>query len=143
MSNVDLPHYPYYSKFFQDEAFQILSYDIRIPDKFAQFILNVKSFDKMHISALMIDRISQSLGFSLLAYLCKQKNLFFRYFLIKSLSFQFEKMISPKGNLECDINWCDEVLTPQKIKYKLYISMNANKVSVDSEIIVILPKSLT
>ncbi|MCV9909221.1 hypothetical protein OIV19_16585 [Brucella sp. HL-2] len=116
--------YDYFRDHFKAEDFSID--ELFVDTGHISCVVNLTAHDKIHASLLLLDRVSQSLGFSLIAYILKQQGKFARFLLIKSMSWSFTGFIRPNHPVKFEVDYT-ALPEGKKTVYHFIGSVNGNK----------------
>ncbi|PYE86488.1 hypothetical protein [Phyllobacterium leguminum] len=104
--------YDYFTDHFRDETFSFREF--LIDAESVSCIVDLDSYEPTNVSLLLLDRILQSLGFAVSAYILQQQGRQFKFLFIKGIRWNFAGPIRPGRPVRLQSTYDMQFLSPRK-----------------------------
>ncbi|WP_420963449.1 hypothetical protein [Brucella sp. IR073] len=121
----EIIQYTYFTDQFTTETFSFRNF--LVDDGQMSCIVDLKSFEATNASLLLLDRILQSLGFALIAYLFKRDGRSFRFLFIKRMRWDFDGPVRPDRPVAFQMTYAMCFLSARKAVCSLDGTVNESK----------------
>ncbi|MBX8827190.1 hypothetical protein [Ochrobactrum sp. SFR4] len=114
--------FKYFTDQFKDEKYEI--HELIIDNTVMKAILSIDSFDNFHVSMLFLDRITQSLGFTLIQYIRHMQRKPVRFLFIRHLQWDFSGPVRPSRPLYITAEYSYNTLTAKIERFEIHGAVN-------------------